>query len=138
MTPEQLDSIRWTATVVRQALDQPHLPEGSAAVQLGAHHLAHEVLEGRVVDGIERVVGEVLRKVETVDQMLGLKKERPNFERAFPVDCAGKDLVARHFIHGKRLARDGRLVNARISVEDDSIHGNAHARADDDDIFELK
>ena len=50
------------------------------------------------------------------------------------VNCAGKHFVARIFFHGHTLASDGRLIHIALPADHFTIHWQAVAGANNDDI----
>ena len=57
-----------------------------------------------------------------------------HFQSALAVDGAGEDVRSRHFVHGHRLTRDGRLVHGAVADADLPIHGDTISGVDDDDL----
>src|SRR6266568_9058814 len=53
----------------------------------------------------------------------------PHDEASGPVDRPAGDLGARVLLHRQRLAGDERLVDARVPLEHDTVHGHFLARA---------
>ncbi len=71
---------------------------------------------------------------QTADRVIGRQVRDLHFERAAAIERAGKDLGVHGFVYRRAFAGDRSLIDRGAASRDDSIHGDAFARFDQDQV----